>query len=284
MTGQKHVLITGASSGIGAACALHLARCGYGVFAGVRKPEDGDRLKREPADGLTPVLVDVTDPESVAAACETVSDAVGDVGLFGLINNAGIAVAGAIEAVPIEQVREQFEVNFFGQLSMVQTFLPLLRQARGRVVNMSSVSGQAVVPILGPYAASKYALEAVSDALRLELRSCGVFVSLIEPGTVETPIWEKSESATRQLVDDGPEEMRARYGPLVDAVETAIAKSRRHAVSPEQVAKIVARALSARRPRARYLVGRDAWLMIRLMKPLPDRLRDWLMVRFLGIG
>ncbi len=283
MTGQKHVLITGASSGIGAACALHLARSGYGVFAGVRKSEDGDRLKRESDDRLTPVLVDVIDAESVAAAGKTVAEAVGDAGLFGLVNNAGIAIAGAIEAIPLEQVRRQFEVNFFGQLSMVQTFLPLLRQARGRLVNMSSVSGRAVVPILGPYAASKYALEAVSDALRLELRSSGVFVSLIEPGVVETPIWEKSESATKRMVDDWPEAMQVRYRPLVDAVEAATAKSRRHAVSPERVAMVVARALSARRPRARYIVGRDAWLMLRLMKPLPDGLRDWLMVRFLGI-
>lgn len=283
MAEQKHVLITGASSGIGSACALHLTRSGYGVFAGVRKPEDGDRLQRESTDGLTPVLVDVTAPASVAAACETVSDAVGEAGLFGLINNAGIAIAGAIEAIPIEQVRRQFEVNFFGQLSMVQTFLPLLRQARGRLVNMSSMSGRAVVPILGPYAASKYALEAVSDALRLELRSSGVFVTLIEPGVVETPIWEKSESATRRMVDEWPEAMQVRYGPLVDAVEAATAKSRKHAVSPQRVAQVVARALSARRPRARYVIGRDAWLMLRLMRPLPDGLRDWLMVRFLGI-
>lgn len=253
------------------------------MFAGVRKPEDGDRLKRQSVDRLTPVVVDVTDPESVAAAGETVAAAVGEAGLFGLINNAGIVVAGAMEAIPIEQVRRQFEVNFFGQLSMVQAFLPLLRLARGRLVNMSSVSGRAVVPLLGPYAASKYALEAVSDALRLELRSCGVFVSLIEPGVVETPIWDKSKSAAKRMVDDWSEVMRARYSPLVDAIESATTKSRRHAVSPEHVATIVARALAARRPRARYVVGRDAWLMLRLMKPLPDGLKDWLMVRFLGI-
>jgi len=284
MTERRHVLITGASSGIGTACALHLAREGYGVFAGVRKQEDGERLQKECGANVTPVYVDVTDDASIAAAGETVSGAVGDAGLYGLVNNAGIAVAGVMEAIPLDKLRQQLDVNFFGHVSMIQTFLPLLRQARGRIVNMSSVSGRSVVPLLGPYAASKYALEAVSDALRLELRSSGIAVSLIEPGGVDTPIWDKSESAVKRMLDDWPDATQARYGRLVDALKAATAKSRRQAVSAEHVAKVVGRALSARRPKARYLVGRDAWLMVRLLGPLPDRLRDWLVVRFLGIG
>lgn len=281
---QQHVLISGASSGIGEACALQLDQRGYRVFVGVRKAEDGERLQEASSGRLIPVMLDVTDGESVAAACDRVTEAVGDAGLVGLVNNAGIAVAGAMEAIPLDQVRRQFDVNFFGQLSVIQAFIPLLRMARGRLINMSSVSGRAVFPILGPYATSKHALEAASDALRLELRSCGVRVILVEPGAVETPIWEKSESATKRMVEDWPEAMRAYYQPMVDAVERASDKSRLKAVAPEKVAAVVSSALAARRPRARYTVGQDAWMMNRILRPLPDRIRDWVIVRVLGLS
>lgn len=284
MTTVKHVMITGSSTGIGAACALRLDRLGYGVFAGVRNPADGERLQERASECLTPVLIDVTDSESVARAAHKVTGLVGEAGIYALINNAGIAVVGPLEGVGVEGVRRQLEVNVLGQLAVINAFLPLLRRGSGRIINMGSISGRVVVPIFGAYAVSKYALEAMSDALRMELRESGIFVTIIEPGLVETPIWERSMNEGRQMLETLPEAVRTRYEPLIRAVEHATAKGRRRAVSAEQVAKVVCAALSARRPKARYLVGRDAKLMAHLLGRLPDRLRDFVILRMLGGG
>lgn len=284
MTTVKHVVVTGSSSGIGAACALRLDRLGYVVFAGVRKPADGERLKERSSERLTPVLIDVTESESVARAARSVTELVGETGVFGLINNAGIAVVGPLEGVGVEGVRRQLEVNVLGQLAVVNAFLPLLRRGSGRIINMGSISGRVVVPIFGAYAASKFALEAMSDALRLELHQSGIFVTIIEPGLVETPIWQRSLSEGHQMLDTLSEAVQTRYGPLIQSVERATAKRRRRAVSAEHVAKVVCAALAARRPKARYLVGRDAKLMAYLLAPLPDRLRDFVIRRMLGAG
>lgn len=280
---SQHILITGASSGIGTACAEYLQHRGYRIIAGVRRKEDGERLVADSGGRTSWVRIDVTDAASIEAAAATVAERVGDDGLYGLVNNAGIAIAGPLEAIPLDSIRRQFDVNVFGQLATIQAFASLLRQARGRVVNMSSVSGKAAFPLLGPYVGSKFALEAMSDTLRMELAHAGVRVSLVEPGVVDTPIWEKSNKSIEEMINNLPEEARERYRPMIDAVKAGTERSRRSAVSPERVARAVYHALSATRPRTRYIVGRDAWLMIRIVNRFPDRLRDWVFRVALGL-
>lgn len=186
------VLITGASSGIGEATAIHLSQNGFRVFAGVRNFSDGERLKRHAKGIIHPVLLDVTQKDSIAFAYNSIKETVGKNGLAGLINNAGIAIAGPIECIPIEEIRRQMEVNVIGQISVTQTFLPLLKMNKGKIVNIGSVSGRMTIPFLSPYSISKFAMEAFTDALRMELRQFGISVSIIETGNVATPIWKKS--------------------------------------------------------------------------------------------
>lgn len=283
MEQNKHILITGASGGIGTACAAYLQRRGYRIIAGVRRDEDGERLVADSGGHTSWVRLDVTDAASIEAAAATVAERVGGAGLHGLVNNAGIAIAGPLEAIPLESIRRQFDVNVFGQLATIQAFVSLLRRARGRVVNMSSVSGKVVVPLLGPYAGSKFALEAMSDALRMELAQAGVKVSLVEPGVVDTAIWEKSNKNIDEMIDQLPEEALERYRPMIDAVKASTGRSRRSAVSPDRVARAVYHALSASRPKTRYIVGRDAWLMVRILNRFPDRMRDWVLRVALGL-
>lgn len=280
MTTQKTVVITGASTGIGAACALHLDRLGYRIFAGVRRPADGETLRQQQAsDQLTPILIDVTDPASIAAAADTVAAAVGATGLAGLVNNAGIAVAGPLEFLPIIELRRQLEVNVIGQVAVTQAFLPLLRQGRGRIVNIGSISGRVAMPFIGPYAASKFALEALTDSLRVELRPWGIEVSIIEPGPIATPIWEKSLAMADELTRNLPPQGRNLYGAAIETARKAIINSSRNGIPPNEVAHVVAHALTARRPKTRYLVGRGLWLAVLFAKFIPDRLRDWLITR-----
>src|SRR5919112_1052610 len=183
----SNVLITGASTGIGHATAKRMLAYGWEVFAAARKDEDLERLRGE---GFTPIKLDVTDPETIAAAREELDER----GLRGLVNNAGVAVSGPIEFIPLDELRRQLEVNLVGQVAVIQAFLPNIREATGRIVNISSIGGRIALPMVGPYAASKHALEAVSDSLRRELRPWGIHVSLIEPGGVTTPIWEKGKA------------------------------------------------------------------------------------------
>jgi NAD(P)-dependent dehydrogenase (short-subunit alcohol dehydrogenase family) len=181
---QGAVLVTGASSGIGEATASHLASLGFRVFAGVRKDEDAERLRER----VTPVKLDVVDEESIATARREVEEAAPD-GLAGLVNNAGVSVSGPVEFIPLEELRRQLEVNVIGQVAVTQAFLPAIRRARGRIVNVSSVGGRVALPLMSPYNASKFALEAVSDSLRREVRQFGVHVAVVEPGAIRTRIW-----------------------------------------------------------------------------------------------
>jgi NAD(P)-dependent dehydrogenase (short-subunit alcohol dehydrogenase family) len=272
------VVITGASTGIGEACAVLLDGCGYRVFAGVRRDEDGAALRAKASERLTPVLLDVTDAVSVAAAAAVVRAALGEGGLAGLVNNAGIAVAAPLEFIPLDALRQQLEVNVIGQVAVTQAFLPLLRAGRGRIVNISSVGGLIASPFFGPYSASKFALEALSDALRGELRPWGLHVALIEPGTIATPIWEKSLAAADRLIARLPSRAMEYYGKVIPAIRSQARASGKAGVAPEVVARVVHRALTARRPKARYLVGRGARI-IPLIAALPDRTRDALLAR-----
>jgi NAD(P)-dependent dehydrogenase (short-subunit alcohol dehydrogenase family) len=266
------VVITGASTGIGHAAALRIAAAGFTVFAGVRNAEDAERLR---AAGLQPLIVDVTDQQSIASAAAEVGDAVGSAGLAGLVNNAGIAVSGPVELIPIEDWRRQLEVNVIGQVAVTQAFLPLLRAGGGRIVNVSSVGGRIALPLVGPYAASKFALEAISDALRRELRGQGVSVSLIEPGGVKTPIWDKGLSEADRIEAAMPPEGHRLYGALVAALRRQVeAIQTKTGIEPEQVAEPILHALTANKPRTRYLVGRDAKLQWAIAKRVPDRVFD----------
>jgi NAD(P)-dependent dehydrogenase (short-subunit alcohol dehydrogenase family) len=277
------VVITGSSTGIGAACALDLARRGFRVFAGVRSETDARRLQAEAIATLKPLSIDVTDAESIDGAAKSVADAVGHAGLAGLVNNAGIVVAGPLEILPIEQLRRQLEVNVIGHVAVTQAFLPLLRAARGRIVNVGSLNGSLAPPYLAPYAASKFALEALSDALRTELRNSGVAVSLIEPGAVETPIWEKSLAAADQLAEEVSPEALALYDADLDAMRAATRRLADAAMPVEKVVRAVVHALTARRPKTRYYMNLQTLLIFSPFRLVPDRIRDWLIRRGIGL-
>lgn len=270
------VLVTGASTGIGAAAALHLAALGHRVFAGVRRVEDGEALQRRGGALIVPVLIDVTDAGSITAAARWVAEAVGAGGLGALVNNAGIAVAGAWEHVGRERLLQQFEVNLFGTVAVTQAFLPLIRRGRGRIVTVTSITGKHAPPFYGPYAASKHALEAFGDSLRLEMRPWGIKVSLIEPGAVDTPIWEKGLSLADEVVSEMPPEARRIYAPYIEAARRSGKQAGRRGIAPGRVAEAIAHAVRSPRPKTRYFVGRDARLLAVARRLLPDRVMDLL--------
>jgi NAD(P)-dependent dehydrogenase (short-subunit alcohol dehydrogenase family) len=266
-------LVTGASTGIGEACARHLLSLGFRVFAGVRRQADADRLRKT---GVEPVILDVIDEASIEASSRTVGER-----LAGLVNNAGIAVSGPVEFVPLDEWRRQLEVNVVGQVAVTKAFLPALRAARGRVVNVSSIGGRIALPLAGPYAASKFALEAISDSLRREVGRFGIQVSVVEPGGVATPIWDKGLEAADSLLEQSRTEVEALYGDLIAAMRAEAERLARDGLPPDAVAKVIGDALTARRPRTRYLVGRDAKLRARIAAMLPDRAFDSLVARAL---
>jgi NAD(P)-dependent dehydrogenase (short-subunit alcohol dehydrogenase family) len=276
------VLVTGASKGIGEACALRLVRDGFRVYAGVRSDEDGLALIRNGGEGIAPLQLDITDATQIAAAVTRIADETGERGLQALVNNAGVAVAGPLEFLPLDELRRQLEINVVGQIAITQGCLPLLRASRasargdhraGRIVFMSSVSGRSALPFTGAYAASKHALEAAADALRVELRPFGLVVSLVEPGVIMTPIWETSRKRAAASLEQVVPQLEEYYGKALDALNRRVAGGM-HGLPPETVAERVAHALTARRPRTRYVVGRDAWLRILMQRLLPTRARD----------
>ncbi len=281
-TKTRCVLVTGASTGIGFDIARRLAARGWRVFAGVRRAADENRVQALAPALIVPVRLDVTDATSIAAARTLIETAAGQAGLDGLVNNAGIVVAGPVETVPLDDWRRQFETNVFGVIGVTQAFLPLLRLSRGRVMMIGSISGRISYPLLGPYAASKYALEAVADALRLELMPDGISVTLIEPGPIKTPIWEKSRAASRLVTEGETPDLAARYGPLREKLRAATEKSAAAGLEPAAVSAAVERALTVRRPRIRQVIGRNARLGL-LLKHLPDRWCDRLIAASLGI-
>lgn len=277
------VVITGASTGIGAACALELDRRGFRVFAGVRSEADGQRLQSRGSNRIVPIRLDVTDSEEIAAAGSLVGRSVGEAGLMGLVNNAGIVVAGPLEILPIEELRRQLEVNVIGQVAVIQAFLPLVRKARGRIVNMGSFNGRISAPYMAPYAASKHALDAISAALRVELRNWGIRVALIEPGSIATPIWEKSMAAGNALAASVSPETVAMYGADLDALLAATTRLAAAALPVERVVRAVVHALTSRRPRTRYPIGLSTKLLFRATKWIPDPIWDRIIKRALGL-
>lgn len=274
---SRAVVVTGASTGIGEACALCLDGLGFAVFAGVRKEADAEALRAKASDRLTPVPLDVTRPQDIEQAVGIVAEAVGDEGMAGLVNNAGIAVGGPLEFLPLDALRRQLDVNLVGQVAVTQAFLPLLRRGHGRIVNVGSLSGVMALPFIGAYSASKFGLEAVSDALRVELRPWGIHVCIIEAGDIETPIWSKSLAAADEMIATLPPQGRAWYGAVLGRLRDRL--GRRRGLPADHVARVVVHALTASRPKTRYVVGRGARLKILLWRVLPDGLRDWVIMR-----
>src|SRR6266699_1245214 len=276
MSTPGSVVVTGASTGIGEACALRLDRRGFRVFAGVRREVDGGALKQKASSRLTPILLDVTDASSIKSAAAVVA-ALGEEGLSGLVNNAGIAIAGPLEFLPIDELRRQFEVNVIGQIAVTQAFLPLLRKGHGRIINMGSLAGKSALPFTGPYCASKFAMEALTDSLRMELLPWNIPVSIIEPGSVTTPIWQKSLAAGERVAGMLPPQARELYGHAIDSMGNIVSNIRKTApnngVPADVVARAVEHALTAKKPRTRYLVGSAALLRV-VLGILPDRTRD----------
>jgi len=267
------VLVTGASSGIGEATALHLKELGFDPVGAVRKDEDAERLAGQ---GLRTVKLDVTDSPSIAAARAEL----GDAPLAGLVNNAGVAVASPLEFLPLDQLRHQLEINVVGQVAVTQQFLPALRAARGRIVNVSSIGGRVALPLLAAYNASKFALEAISDSLRRELLPHGVDVIVIEPGGVKTPIWRKGNETADAIQKGVPPEAEQLYGSMVEALRKESAKiAEERGIEPRAVAEVIGRALTAKRPRTRYLVGTDAKIRASVAKVMPDRMMDRAIVK-----
>lgn len=264
---SRTVLVTGASTGIGEACAVRLATQGWRVYAGVRRAGDA------PA-GTEEVLLDVTDDEQIRAAAGAIAE------LHGLVNNAGIALAAPLEFIPVQELRRQLDVNLVGSVAVTQAFLPQLRASRGRIVFVGSIAGRSALPFLGAYAASKHALEAVTDSWRLELAPFGVDVSIVEPGTIRTPIWTKSAAVADELLRGMPTEVAELYGARMAAFRRFAAKRGAGGASVDGVVAAVEQALQADRPPTRKLVGRDARLRAGVER-LPDRIRDRIYGRML---
>jgi NAD(P)-dependent dehydrogenase (short-subunit alcohol dehydrogenase family) len=279
---MKSVLVTGASTGIGRTTALVLDGRGWKVFAGVRREEDAAELRRAAgSERLTPVTLDVTEPEQIAAAAERVA-AESEGGLGGLVNNAGIAVPGPLETLPIERFRQQLEVGLVSYLTVTQAFLPQVRSGGGRIVLLSSVSGRITVPLNGAYSIAKYGTESLGDALRQELAPWDIKVSLIQPGSIDTPIWERGERIADEVLAASPETERL-YGSAVAKFREVVRQTAARGIPPERVANKVVHALEAKRPRSRYLVGIDAQIQGRIVPLIPTPLRDRAIGRQLGL-
>ena len=275
------VLITGTSTGIGRATALRLDQAGYTVFAGVRKEVDAQQLRQESSDRLCPVILDITVSSQVEAAAALLREKLGpDAALQGLVNNAGICQPGSIEFIDMERFRYQFEVNLMGHVTVIQAFLPMIRQGRGRIINVASAIALAPLPLLGAYVASKCAMQGLSEVLRREVRWLGIPVSTIEPGAVDAPIFDKTPSGPEKSGDLHAKAEQELYGDLIGAVQSLMQQARRTATQPVEIAKVIQQALEARWPRARYRRGPGSTSAF-LGKLAPAFISDWVVDRIL---
>jgi NAD(P)-dependent dehydrogenase (short-subunit alcohol dehydrogenase family) len=282
------VVITGVTSGIGRACALHLDRLGFRVFGSVLPGEDSAPLRQKASERLTVVELDVTEPTTLAAAAGTIAAAVGTAGLRGLVNNAGIGggrASGPLEFLPLDALRRQFEVNVIGQIAVTQALLPLLRQGHGRIVMMGSMTSQLICPFTSPYAASKAALQSLTAALRVELRPWDIPVSIVLAGIIATPIWEKTVHELDAAAGRLPREAHDLYGRAIAATRAFVERMSSVASPPEIIVAAVEHALTAKRPKTCYIAGRAARLTHMVMRlALRDEMRDRIVARATGLS
>lgn len=279
---SEAVLVTGCSTGIGRATAVALDRLGYRVYAGVRKEKDADVLRDTGSERMIPILLDVTDSKQIAAAREQIEAEEGERGLAGIVNNAGVLFSGPVEFVPLDDVRQQFEVNVIGDLAIIQAFLPLIRKGHGRVINIGSIGGKIAIPYVSPLCASKFAMECFTDALRVELAPWKIPVVMIEPGLVATAAAPKVAANAEHSYGSLPPEGVELYGKSFKRVMDQAVIDQDKGVAPERVANVVVKALRARRPRTRYVVGRERPI-VAVAQFLPDRVLDFVRTRLIGI-
>src|SRR3954454_7096868 len=265
------VVVTGASTGIGRATALFLDKKGYRVFAGVRKQADAKALAADGSDQLTPITIDVTKERSIKWAKDKVQRAVGNDGLVGLVNNAGVGDGGPVETMDLDVLRKVLEVNLVGQVAVTQAFLPMIRRAPGTIVFIASIGGRIASPFMSPYNTSKFAVEALGESLRQELAPWEIDVVVIEPGSIDTPIWSKgAETIEDQFAKLTPTTRRL-YGKQLKRMDEVLTETASRGIAPEKVAKVIHTAISTENPKHRYLVGRDAKIAAKLKGALPDR-------------
>ena len=276
---DEYVVVSGASTGLGAATARELARRGYHVLAGVRRELDGERLRES---GVEPVILDVTSAADIARLAQRI-DGSGKP-LRAVVNNAGLAANAPVETLPLETWRRVFEVNVFGVVGLTQGLLPALHRSKGRVVNISSIGGRVSMPAFGAYSGSKFAVEAISDALRQELAPHGVQVVVVQPGGMRTEMGSRGTTAAKELLDRMTSEQRHRYGASMDAFLGYAATLDRTVITAEHAAQTIGKAVTARHPRTRYTIGRDTALLTRLVRFLPDPALDRLIARTLRAG
>ena len=278
---MRAALVTGTSTGIGRAAALALDQRGWQVFAGVRREEDAERLRAEASERLVPLILDVTSPEQIAAAAERIA-AESENGLQGLVNNAGIAVPGPLETLPLDDLRRQLEVGLVSYVAVTQALLPQIRGAGGRVVFLSSIGGRMAFPLNGAYHVAKYGTEAIGDCFRQELAGWGIRVSIIEPGSIDTPIWSRGEENADQVLARSPQTEEL-YGKAIERFRKVVRQTADRGIPAERVAKSIVHALESKHPRSRYLVGLDAKLQARLVPLVPTPVLDRLVGRHLGL-
>jgi NAD(P)-dependent dehydrogenase (short-subunit alcohol dehydrogenase family) len=272
------VLVTGTSSGIGRACAEDLAGRGFRVLAGVRSESDGEDVRALAPDRIEPLILDVTDLDAIAALPDRVGGE-----LAGLVNNAGLTLAGPLEHLPIEDIKKQLDVMLLAPFALTKAMIPALRASRGRVVMIGSIGGRTSLPFLGPYNAAKAGIDGFANSLRPELAPFGVHVALIEPGAIKTRIWGKAIDAGEELRESLPPDAQRDYGDRVEKMAKVAAESDKRGVAPKKVAKVVAHALTADKPKTRYLVGVDARVQALLRAALTDRALDRVIGRVSGV-
>jgi NAD(P)-dependent dehydrogenase (short-subunit alcohol dehydrogenase family) len=276
---MESILITGTSTGIGRATTLHLDKLGYRVFAGVRKDEDAEALKREASENLVPLMIDMNDTDSMENAFNQVSALAGSEGLAGLMNNAAIPMGGPLEFFNPDQLQKGLQVNLLGHIRMIQLFLPLIRKKKGRIINIGSIGGLFPAPFTAPYSSSKAAMHTLTHALRRELLPEGIHVVLIIPGNIKTAIWKKAQDSTKAASPA----VEALYGSALESMEKLTKKMGSQGIPPERVAKVVEKALTLKRPKPTYIVGTDAKLQNIAAVVLPNRWIDRLFLFALGI-
>ena len=277
------VVVTGASTGISAATATHLPEKGFRVFAGVRGEDNGDAFAARTSGDVTQLIIDIKDEDTISTAVDTVAISVGERGLAGLVNNAGIVKPAPIECQPIADFREQLEVNLVGHVAVTQAFLPLIRLGRGRIVNVGSIGGRLVLPIHGAYSASKFGMEALSDALRLELRQWRIPVSLVDPGATETAIFGKTLAEIDALETALGEHGHQLYAKQIAAVRRLVEKTAADAAPADVLARTIASALTSAKPKTRYLAGHGAKAAATLARTMSDRAKDLAVAKEAGL-